>query len=251
MPSEPLESPTEIDNRRGWIGDEPLVAYRPIDNGLRPNVGESKRGIIFLPLALTLVTVLVTAGLGVALLIWLVTHHALQDQTVGETLRQQRAFVVDEGTKAGGTEARLIGLTISSIAVSSGYYYSLNDVVIRVLCTVIPYWVYNTVHDDTLCLSSSVSVDRQVRIAQRRYIQQCSSNPTAVSMHRGSSISPDEQLPSLRYGLLIRLLGSSSLMSLCDTFMYLFHRRRPTLPGILRSSLVACAFVFTTAHLVG
>lgn len=74
---------------------------------------------VLIPFLLTLVTVLVTAGLGAALLIWLVTHHAVQGQTNLETLRQQHAFIVDEGTRNGGTESRLIGLTISSIAVSA------------------------------------------------------------------------------------------------------------------------------------
>ena len=88
---------------------------------LQRHASETTRSVrvnVLLPLTLTFVTVSITAGLATALLVWLVTHHAAQGQTVLQTLRRQRAFIVDEGTKNGGTEARLIGLTISTIAVS-------------------------------------------------------------------------------------------------------------------------------------
>ncbi|KIP05199.1 hypothetical protein PHLGIDRAFT_164530 [Phlebiopsis gigantea 11061_1 CR5-6] len=212
MSHKPLESPTYIDDRGGYIDEEPLVPYGHINSDVLPVTGESKRGAIIFPLFLTLATVLLTAGFAAALLAWLITHHAVQGQSVLETLRQNRAFIVDEGTRAGGTEARLIGLTISSIA------SSLIGITIPFMMTLYAYRV------------ASVWI--------------------ATSNSRDMTASTSALPTPLQYGLLSRLLGSLSFLSLFDTFTYVFRRHRPALPGILRNSLMTCAFVFTLAHLV-
>jgi hypothetical protein len=64
----------------------------------------------------TLLVVLGTAGIATVLLLWLLLHKA---DIPGNSIWQQKAFIVDEGHKnEGGAEAaRLLGLTISSAAV--------------------------------------------------------------------------------------------------------------------------------------
>ena len=95
----------------------PTLRDDPSYGSTEPAEGKVDRCGIWVPLFLTTVTVVVTAGLGAALLVWLVLHHAVQGQTTWETLVHERAFIVDEGTRNGSDEARLIGLTISSLAV--------------------------------------------------------------------------------------------------------------------------------------
>lgn len=116
---EPSSDIQELDDH--GLGD--LLLYSDAISKLAEvQVEGQQRGKVLFPLILTAIVVIFTAGPGTALLLWLVTHN---DRQVMDTLSSQRAFIADEATIEDGSQARLIGLTISSVAVRVVFACSL------------------------------------------------------------------------------------------------------------------------------
>ncbi|KIO24934.1 hypothetical protein M407DRAFT_25684 [Tulasnella calospora MUT 4182] len=67
-----------------------------------------------------------------------------------------------------------------------------------------------------------------------------------------SSENPeDENLTPIQYGLLVRILGSGSLMSLINTLGYTCRSRRATAPRLFKEAFGGVAGIYILSHVVG
>lgn len=88
------------------------------ENSLHYDDSGIKQGLSLKLLLPTFIVCLTTAGLGITLIVWLLTH---KTQSSLSEVWKDGAFLLDEGTKIEGDleASRLIGLTIASAAVCS------------------------------------------------------------------------------------------------------------------------------------
>lgn len=68
---------------------------------------------------------------------------------------------------------------------------------------------------------------------------------------RASENAGDVNLTPIQYGLLVRALGSGSLMSIINTLRYTYRSRRAPVPRLFKDALIGVAGVYALSHIVG
>ncbi|KIO24955.1 hypothetical protein M407DRAFT_25704 [Tulasnella calospora MUT 4182] len=73
---------------------------------------------------------------------------------------------------------------------------------------------------------------------------------SATQWLNASENPEDANLTPIQYGLLVRTLGSGSLMSLINTLRYTCRSRRSTAPRLFKEAFVGVAGIYTLSHIV-
>ncbi|KIO25539.1 hypothetical protein M407DRAFT_25137 [Tulasnella calospora MUT 4182] len=74
---------------------------------------------------------------------------------------------------------------------------------------------------------------------------------SATQWLNASDNPENANLTPIQYGLLVRILGSGSLMSLINTLRYTCRSRRATAPRLLKEAFVGVAGIYILSHVVG
>ncbi|KAI0273802.1 hypothetical protein BC834DRAFT_966272 [Gloeopeniophorella convolvens] len=177
-----------------------------------PTIDPQRRQQLSLQLiAPAILVAVITAGIASALLAWLIVHSSQSSLT---EVWQDKAFLLDEGTKVegdSGRTARLMGLTISSAA------------------------------STLVGISSPILISLYAFRAAQAWLK---------ASHRGSSVH-DVHLPTpLQYGLLLELLTGGGLTTLFSTSRYFLKRQNASASRILKQSFVVVVTIYILTHAI-